>query len=166
MPNAWILPSSSCSCSCLSLASCQMFLRSVGTMIAVAATALALIASVVFVEVSMQRYTPDNNRDIFSLLVDSDQGKHIRVRYPKVVHTNETRKRLLFCTMLSNEFSKYASGAAKLAEAVRRDMPLLSSRLNLDVEIALLEMAERPVPPKIWQALRESGWQRKITRPR
>lgn len=137
-----------------------------GTMLVLAATALALMASIVFVEVSMQRYTPANNRDVYSLLADSDQRKHIRVRYANVHRMKETRRRLLFCTMLTDEFSKYAAGAAKLAEAVHRDMPLLSSMLNLDVEAALLEMAERPVPPRMWQALRESGWQRKITRPR
>lgn len=68
--------------------------------------------------------------------------------------------------MLSGDFARYAAGAAKLAEAMHRDMPILSSQLNLDVDVALLEMEERPIPPKIWRSLQTSWWQSKITRPR
>lgn len=176
MQHALILPMSS-SCTTMKAPSSSSFSSrcccSFGPVLILAATlAVAFTASVVFVEFATQGYTPDKNRDIFSLLVmRSDRGGHVRVRYSNNAHAttngaNKMKRRLLFCTMLSNEFSKYAFGAAKLAEAVRRDAPLLSSRLNLHVEAALLEMAERPVPLVVWQGLRKSGWQRKITRPR
>lgn len=125
----------------------------------------ALFAAVILVEMPMKRYTPENDNDIFSLLLAKQSSGHkTLLQLKNGPARNKTR--MLFCTMLSGNFARYAAGAAKLAEAVHRDMPILSSHLNLQIDVALLEMAERPIPPKIWRSLQTSGWQSKITRPR
>lgn len=126
-------------------------------------------------EVPMQRYTPENDNDVFSLLVVSSSSFKKLYRHGSSHHHSDGHpldaagrgsRRLLFCTMLSSGFSKYAAGAAKLAAAIQADIPVLSSKLNLQVDTAVLEVSENPIPPKVWKLLKESGWQRKITRPR
>lgn len=112
----------------------------------------------------MRRYTPDNDRDIFSLLLAESNKK--REGQPPHAYDASASKRMLFCTMLSGDFSRYSAGAAKLAQAMQEDMPLLLGKLNLQVDAAVLEVMENPIPPKVWKVLKESGWQRKITRPR
>lgn len=129
-------------------------------------TGLTLFLAFLFMELSIEKYTPENDRDIFSLLlVTSSSSPPIIIKPESGNASSRSNGRLLFCSMISSNFFQHAAGAAKLAKAFQKDSPLLFAKLNLQVEAALLEVAESPVPPKIWQTLKESGWQRKITRP-
>ena len=51
---------------------------------------------------------------------------------------NESRK-VLVCTMLTDDFENYAKGAFKMGLAVQRDLPLLK-RKGIHAELGILEM--------------------------
>lgn len=101
-----------------------------------AAAFAALFACAIVLEMSARKYMPHNNADIFALLqttglADDDASLPI---------ASSGEQRMLFCTMLTNDFQKYAAGAAMLAQALQRDAPVLRGRLGIRADLAVLEM--------------------------
>lgn len=124
---------------------------------------VALVVDI-FLQVQFYEYTPEKSHSIFKLLDMSEMQtfKHVSsAAAGDKIYTQQ--KKVLICTMLSDDFAVYSTGAVKLAAAIHKDMPILQASLNVFVETAVLELVERPVPLKIWMRLKEAGWQRKIT---
>ena len=137
-----------------------------------AATAMMFTLSILFGEFPLIRYTPENNKDVFRLLSISSSSAgshhHHHHRFRFINQSNNTfeqgrgrQKRLLVCTMLTNDFYQYAAGAAKIAQSIKKSSKggsntalLLKQRFNTTMELGILEMKERPLPPNVWEALK------------
>lgn len=106
------------------------------------------------------QYTPENHHSIFQMMRDMKNVKNVKDMSSQKIAS----KKVLFCTMISNDFDAYSIGAIKLGQAIHKDMPLLQgSNMNLFVETAIVELKERPISLKVWVKLRdEGGWQKKI----
>ena len=107
------------------------------------------------------RYTPENHHAIFQMMMDK---KHHVATMANHSNGNNKTLKVLFCTMITDDFYAYSMGAIKLGKAIHKDIPTLQSKLGLFVETAVVELKERPMPLKIWVKLRdEGGWQRKLS---
>lgn len=88
------------------------------------------LAAFIFAEAPFRKYTPENNADVFALL---QQQKHRHQTEAVAAVAGAQRKRMLFTTMLSSDFSNYGAGAQRLAQAMHKDIPSLSAELGLEV---------------------------------
>lgn len=125
-----------------------------------------------FVQNTMfQDYEPSNSFVMFQMLSPfQDAYTSMRMQEiklsPDFLLGRNKQKKVLICTMLSEDFGRYSIGAQKLANAIHKDLPSIQGELNVLLELGVLEIAERPIPSKVWNDLKKSGWQKKITRAR
>lgn len=110
-----------------------------------AAAAAMFTASIILGEFLLMQYSPENNRDIFQLMMPSPSLLYLSNGNQSKIHSsNSTRvvKRLLVCTMLTNDFHHYAAGAAKLGQVIEgsNDKQVLWSRHMVHMDLGILEM--------------------------
>ncbi len=146
-----------------------------------AITTCMFVAAILFGEFPLVKYTPENNRDVFLLMKPSSSSLTKRTLYStsylqeqlqnvlhehRQQHSNQTNitkikdvanKKLLVCTMLTNDFRNYAAGAAKLAHSIlvtsssanrqqkterrpRNDVQMLWQMHGIRTELGILEM--------------------------
>jgi hypothetical protein len=109
-------------------------------------------ASILLGEFLLTGYTPENNRDVFLLTIPSSGVQQLHVTHPKdfqqpqdVLWAGNITK-LLICTMLTNDFSRYAAGALKIAHAIAggkkrsSDVKTLLDIHGVQSELGILEM--------------------------
>ena len=123
-------------------------------------------------ETVWKQYTPQNDFRVFEMLVDTTLPVQLRTNEKFESDAYEAQpippkqRKVLMCTMMTDNFASYAIGAGKLVQAVHKDIAPIQSQLNIFLELAVLEMQENPIPLNIWAYLKLAGWQQKITKPR
>lgn len=111
------------------------------------------------VSLTFFHYSPSADYELYQIMLP--QGP------PLIVNASKTPKKVLFCTMLSDDFEMYSFGAVKMAKAIHREFAQLSTLFSISLlDLAVVEVEERPIPPKVWMQLKMAGWQRKITKGR
>lgn len=125
---------------------------------------VAAAAVSILTEMAARKYTPENNADILALLSPPASS----LSSPSIAAVANKNSTVLACiTMLTSDFSYYAAGALKMGSTLqKREVPALE-KLGIYVQLAVLEMQEKPIPADIWMDLQANGgWQKRITRPR
>jgi hypothetical protein len=110
----------------------------------------------------LMTFTPDKDPAIFNLLTPL-QSDQTHTEYGTVKVTSEANNYehltdgVLFCTMLSDDFSNYAHGAIRLIRSVKHDP------FTAGIDTAVLQLAQYPVPLHMWARLQKAGWGSLIT---
>ena len=96
----------------------------------------------ILIEAPFRIYKPSSDEDIFNLLVP--------VPLRKNELESKLEKKILFCTMLTDDFHNYAKGSVQLIQNVPKQLK--------NIHAVVFEIAERPIPLEVWFSLREAGW--------